>query len=49
MNCADSAASLEETVETIARFADSIDVVGIPRLPRDVTSHPGFDRLAAIL
>src|SRR5437870_10582345 len=46
---ADSAASLEETVETIARFADSIDVVGIPRLPRDVTSHPGFDRLAAIL
>jgi dethiobiotin synthetase len=46
---ADSAASLEETVETIARFADSIDVVGIPRLPRDVTSHHGFDRLAAIL
>jgi len=46
---ADSAASLEETVETIARFADSIDVIGIPRLPRDVTSHHGFDRLAAIL
>src|SRR2546423_264402 len=46
---ADSAASLEETVETIARFSDSIDVVGIPRLPRDVISHHGFDRLAAIL
>ena len=46
---ADSAASLEQTVETIARFADSMDVIGIPRLPRDIASHPGFTRLAAML
>ena len=41
---ADSAATLEETVSTIARFSDSIDVIGVPRLPSDVEagSQPCF-------
>jgi dethiobiotin synthetase len=46
---AESPASLEETVATIARFADSIDVIGIPRLPRDASPHPAFGRIAALL
>jgi hypothetical protein len=39
----DSPAPLAETVATIARFADAIDVVGI-RLPRDVdaSAHPAL-------
>jgi dethiobiotin synthetase len=36
-----SAAPLDETVATIARFADSIDVVGLPRLAEGAT-HPAF-------
>jgi dethiobiotin synthetase len=46
---ADSAAPLEETVATIARFADSIEVIGIPRLPRDASPHPAFGRVVALL
>jgi dethiobiotin synthetase len=46
---ADSAAPLEETVATIARFADSIEVIGIPRLPRDASPHPAFSRVVALL
>jgi dethiobiotin synthetase len=46
---ADSAAPLEETVATIGRFADSIEVIGIPRLPRDASPHPAFGRIVALL
>jgi dethiobiotin synthetase len=42
-----SAASLDETVATITRFADSIDVIGIPRLAEG-TTHPAFARIAAL-
>jgi len=40
-------ASLEETVATIARFADAIEVVGIPRPAGD--AHPAVARIAALL
>jgi dethiobiotin synthetase len=46
---ANSAASLDETVAKIARFSDSIDVVGIPRLADETTSHPAFARIAELL
>src|SRR5256885_8468149 len=38
----DSTASLEDTVATLQRFADSIDVIGIPRLAPDASDHPAF-------
>jgi dethiobiotin synthetase len=44
-----SAASLDETVATIARFSDSIDVVGIPRLADGATRHPAFARITELL
>jgi dethiobiotin synthetase len=44
-----SAAALEDTVATIARFSDSIDVVGIPRLADAMTAHPAFADIARLL
>ena len=44
-----SAAALDETVATIARFSDSIDVVGIPRLADAASGHPAFARIAQLL
>jgi hypothetical protein len=44
-----SAASLEETVATIARFADAIDVMGIPRLAPGADDHAVFARVAGLL
>jgi dethiobiotin synthetase len=44
----DSAASLDDTVAAIARFADSIDVIGIPRIP-DGEAHPAFARIAELM
>jgi dethiobiotin synthetase len=44
-----SAATLEETVATIARFSDSIDVLGIPRLADAATAHPVFAAVAQLL
>jgi dethiobiotin synthetase len=43
-----SAASLEETLATLERFADAIDVIGIPRLANP-SDHPGWGRLAAVI
>ncbi len=40
---------LEDTIATIARFADSIEVIGLPRLPPGSTTHPAFERLASLL
>jgi dethiobiotin synthetase len=42
-------APLEETVATIARFADLVDVIGLPRLTADASGHPAVARLAALL
>ncbi|HEY7298318.1 MAG TPA: dethiobiotin synthase [Xanthobacteraceae bacterium] len=42
-------ASLEETVATIARFADSIEVIGLSRLSGDPSSHPAVARIAQLL
>jgi dethiobiotin synthetase len=44
-----SAASLDETVATITRFSDSIDVIGIPRLADAAVSHPAFATIARLL
>jgi dethiobiotin synthetase len=42
-------ASLDETVATIARFTDSIEVIGLPRLSGDASSHPAIARFAQLL
>ena len=44
-----SAASLEETVATVERFADAIDVVGIPRLAPGAGDHRAFARVAGLI
>jgi dethiobiotin synthetase len=44
----DSAASLDETVATIARFADAIDVVGLPRADAPEPDN-AFARIAELL
>jgi dethiobiotin synthetase len=44
-----SAASLADTVATLQRFADSIDVVGIPRLAPVASDDAAFARIAALL
>jgi dethiobiotin synthetase len=41
-----SPTSLDETVATIARFADSIDVIGVPR---DAVGHPAWSRIVQLL
>jgi dethiobiotin synthetase len=40
---------LEDTVDSIARFAGDVPVVGLPRLPAGITEHPAFARIAALL
>jgi dethiobiotin synthetase len=45
----DSPASLADTVAVIARFSDSIDVIGIPRLADAAAMHPAFRRIAELL
>jgi len=44
-----SAASLDDTVATLQRFADSIDVVGIPRLAPGASDDAAFARIAAVI
>jgi dethiobiotin synthetase len=44
-----SAASLEDTIATVQRFADSIDVVGVPRLAPGTADHAAFARIAALI
>jgi dethiobiotin synthetase len=41
--------SLDETIGTISRFADSLEVVGLPRLPPGADMHPAFERIANLL
>jgi hypothetical protein len=40
---------LDDTVASIARFADGIEVIGLPRLPAGLYHHPAIARLAALL
>ena len=42
-------ASLEDTVATIARFADAIDVIALPRLAAGASDHAAFTRLAGLI
>jgi dethiobiotin synthetase len=42
-------APLDETVATIARFADLIEVVGVPRLTGEAHSHPTVARIATLI
>jgi dethiobiotin synthetase len=44
-----SAASLAETVDTLRRFADAIEVVGLPRLAPGAFEHAAVARIAALL
>jgi dethiobiotin synthetase len=44
-----SAASLEDTVATLQRFVDPIDVIGIPRLAGGAAEHPAFARIAGLI
>jgi dethiobiotin synthetase len=44
-----SAATLDDTVATIARFADSIEVIGLPRLADAAEPHPAFARIAELV
>jgi len=44
-----SPAPLDETVATIARFADLIEVIALPRLAPGAPEHPAFARLAGLL
>jgi dethiobiotin synthetase len=41
-------APLDETVAVIARFADMIEVVGVPRLQGDSHSYPAIARIATL-
>jgi dethiobiotin synthetase len=40
---------LDETVASIARFAHGVGVVGMPRLPGGLNSHPAFAKIAVYL
>jgi dethiobiotin synthetase len=40
---------LDDTVESIARFAGPVGVVGLPRLPAGIKHHPAIARVAALL
>jgi len=42
-------ASLDQTVATIARFAQPLDVIGVPRLAQDAELHPAFARIAKLI
>jgi dethiobiotin synthetase len=44
-----SAASLADTVATLARFADTLAVVGLPRLSSGASEHAAFAQIAALL
>jgi dethiobiotin synthetase len=46
---AESAASLDDTVTTVQRFADVVPVIGIPRLPAGTFDHPAVARLAKLI
>jgi dethiobiotin synthetase len=40
---------LDDTVASITRFSNGVDVVGLPRLPGGINEHPAFAQIAALL
>src|SRR5471030_3036288 len=40
---------LEDTVASITRFSNGVDVIGLPRLPGGLDEHPAFAQVAALL
>ncbi len=40
---------LADTVASIARFSNGVDVIGLPRLPAGITQHPAFAQIASLL
>jgi dethiobiotin synthetase len=40
---------LHDTVDSITRFSDGVEVVGLPRLPGGIHEHPAFAQIAALL
>lgn len=44
-----SPVSLEDTVTSIEHFADGVPIIGLPRLPGGLTSHPAFGEIAKLL
>ena len=40
---------LKDTVASIARFSAGAPVIGLPRLPAGIDSHPAFGQIAALL
>jgi dethiobiotin synthetase len=40
---------LADTVASIERFSNGVDVIGLPRLPAGILDHPAFARIAALL
>jgi len=40
---------LDDTVASIGRFSQGVEVVGLPRLPGGLNEHPAFARIAALL
>jgi dethiobiotin synthetase len=44
-----SAASLADTVATVQQYADTVEIIGIPRLPPDTPDHPAFAQIAGLI
>jgi dethiobiotin synthetase len=40
---------LDDTVASISRFTQGVEVIGLPRLPGGLNQHPAFARIAALL
>jgi len=40
---------LDDTVASITRFSNDVDVIGMPRLPGGLNEHPAFARIASLL
>jgi len=40
---------LDDTVASLARFSNGVEVIGLPRLPGGINDHPAFAQIAALL
>jgi hypothetical protein len=41
--------ALDDTVTSIERFSNGVEVIGLPRLPAGITHHPAIARIANLL
>ncbi len=41
--------ALDDTVASIERFSNGVEVIGLPRLPAGITHHPAIARIANLL